>query len=148
MKSLLLLLAIFVVFFLLRRMSFSYRQKLLIRQKNLLDCQLKLDKIAYKMEEKLLKEEFRLGTPCHDIWFPIVNRTRYADKYFSISSLLRYLVPTYRQRVLKEIEEMNNDYNDILVSQSPQTIPGLQFGGSKGQGDSNGNNNSSSNKMH
>lgn len=40
-----------------------------------------------------------------------------------------------------ELEEMNNDYNDILTSPSPQTIPGLQFGGSKGQGDNNGNNN-------
>ena len=106
---LLFLLAMIVTFFLLVRMSFSYRQKVLTKQKKLLDCRLKLDEIAYKMEEKLLNEEFCLGAPCHDIWFPIVNKSRYADKYFSMSSFVWYFIPTRRKKISNDIEEIEKE---------------------------------------
>ena len=105
-----------VLFWVFRRFSYEHRERTLLHKAKLNEVKNKLDVIAYKMEEKLYSEEFKLGTPCHDICFPVVNRTRYADKYFSISSLLRYLVPTYRQRVLKEIEEMNKEVQKMHPS--------------------------------
>lgn len=96
-----------VVFFVLRRFSYGYREKMLSREVDYLEAKNKLDVIAYKMEEKLCAEEFKIGTPCHDIWFPIVNRSRYAESYFSMTSFLKYhLLPTYRKKMLKDIELM------------------------------------------
>lgn len=98
-----------ILFFIFKRFSYEYREAVLRKKIRLLETKNKLDTIACKMEEKLCAEEFKLGTPCHDIWFPIINKTRYADKYISVCYFICWLNPIYRKRLLENQKEMKKE---------------------------------------
>ena len=103
-----------ICFALFIRFLFSCKNKRNERKQKLIEINIKLSEIASQFEEKLLQQEIRLGTPSHDIWFPIVNQSRYLTKYFYITCWLKNILSKkYRQRADKLIEIMNDDLKNM-----------------------------------